>query len=157
MIRRWVLRMAVVGWAGFVAGCAANVPPTVRPAIVSEQLATAVERAQTLEIDLYQQGQLSPTAHRQWQRRFLLLGQGILALNQGIRAQIPEIRTAAIRQLLGIVQEMSETLIPELDFDQAKIWLQLALDTIETYLVLTSTQPVEGVSWIPPLSRPCYA
>lgn len=150
-IRLWVL----VGVIGFGAGCAGNAPPSVRPAIVSEQLALAVQRAQTLEIDLYQQGQLSPTAHKAWQRRFLLLGQGIQALNAGIRASSnPTVRYAAIQHLLDILQEMSEVLIPDLDFDNAKIWLQTAIDVIRGLLVTTSTQPGGPVSWIPPVLQP---
>lgn len=132
---------------GFPA-CAGNPTPSVRPAIVSEQLALAVQRAQTLEIELHQQGQVSDTQHKTWQRRFLLLGQGIQALNASLRASSnPTIRYAAIQHLLDILQEMSEVLIPDLDFDGAKLWLQTAIDVIRGLLVTTSTQPGVPVSW----------
>lgn len=131
--------------AGLLAGCVGNPTPSVRPAILSEQLALAVERAQTLEIELHRGGQVSDVTHRLWQRRFLVLGQGIQALNAALRARaLPAVREAAIRDLLETLQEMTDVLVPSLDFDNAKLWLHGALEVIRALLVTASTQPGEA-------------
>lgn len=118
--------------------CAGNPAPTVRPAILSEQLAATVARAQQMEISLHRQGQVSDMDHQLWQRRFLVLGEGILALNESLRLRQSAQRDEAIRGLLAVLDEMRDVLVPHLDFDQAKLWLTTALDVIRSVLVTVS-------------------
>lgn len=125
-------------WVLVVPACAGNPAPTVRPAIVSEQLAATVARAQQVEISLHRAGQVSDMDHQLWQRRFLVIGEGILALNQALRLGDPLQRDTAVRAMLAVLDEMRDVLVPHLDFDQAKLWLTTALDVIRSVLVTVS-------------------
>lgn len=90
------------------------------------------------EIRLYQEGQVSEMDHHLWQRRFLALGEGILAFNQTMRAMNPTMREDAIRRLLEIVDELVEVFVPHLDFDQAKLTLTGSMEIIRSILVTMS-------------------
>lgn len=146
-------RLVVVVLLGWLPGCAATMDPGLRPAIVSEQIASAVARAQQVEIDLYAAGKIGAFDHALWQRKFLALGQWILAANEAIRSRSVSGREVALRAMLEHLDEMQSVLLLHLESEQARLWLTTSLEVIRGVVIAMS---VQEVSWTRPLLQPCF-
>lgn len=144
--RRWIVPLA----AGLVlAACASTGPPTTKPALVLEQVALAVQRAQTVEIDLHGTGAISAADHADWQRRYLLMAHALQAMTVALRAEQSPV--AAVQQALTVLDQMVTDLLPRVTQETARLWLRTALDVVRALLVTTVA---ESHPWIP---QTCFA